>query len=114
MNLLDLVPIVPPSLPGERSSELTSAQRFAAGVASTLLPAINFFIVLLAGFAFSFGVAFVALPLASAAIAYFVARMLAVTVAWAVVLAMGVATFCLIGNGFALAIRGLMQFFHDF
>jgi hypothetical protein len=114
MCLFDLFPIVPPGLPGERSPELTSGQRFTAGVASTVLPTINFVLVLFVGFASHMAVALVAMPLGSAALAYLLCRQLSTPIAWAIVFALGCAAFCLIGNAGALFIHGLAQFFHDF
>jgi hypothetical protein len=66
----DLIPIVPPGMPGESSPERTPGQRFAAGVASTLLPAINFALVLFAGFASQATIVLAVLPLVSAALLY--------------------------------------------
>ena len=114
VDIFDLIPIVPPSLPGERSSELTSAQRFGAGVATSLFPTVNFLVVLLAGFARDFTVALIAMPLGSATAAFVLSRRLATPVAWAIVIAMGCAAACLVGNGFALLLHGMAQFFHDF
>jgi hypothetical protein len=114
MDFLDFIPIVPPNLPGERSPALTPSQRFVAGFGSTLFPIINFLLVLLTGWAFSFAIAFVVMPLVSAGIVFAISRRLATPMAWALVIAMGCATFCLIGNGCALLLHGLAQFFHDF
>jgi hypothetical protein len=114
MNLFDLFPIVPPGLPGERSSALTPGQRFAAGLGSTLLPAINFMLVLFVGFASHATIALAAMPLGSAAVLYVLSRRLSTPIAWAIVLAMGCAAFCLIANASALFLHGLAQFYHDF
>jgi hypothetical protein len=114
MIFFDLFPIVPPGLPGERSPELTSGQRSAAGVASTVLPTINFVLVLFVGFASHATVALAAMPLGSAVLAYLLSRRLSTPIAWAIVLAMGCAAFCLIGNAGALFLHGLAQFFRDF
>lgn len=114
MDFFDLIPIVPPGLPGERSSELTPGQRFVAGVASTLLPATNFVLVLFAAFASHARVALAVMPLGSAALVYLLSRRLSTPIAWAIVFAMGCAAFCFIGNACALLLHGLAQFFHDF
>jgi hypothetical protein len=114
MDFLDLIPIVPPGLPGERSSQLTPSQRFGAGVASTLLPAVNFLLVLLTGFAAHVTTALVLMPLASAGLAYLVGRLLATPVAWALVFALGCGAFCFIGNSGALMLALFLQFFRDF
>jgi hypothetical protein len=83
MDLLDLIPIVPPTLPGERSPELKPAQRFVARAASTALPVISFVLVLCVGFARHIAVALVALPLASAALTFLLSRRVATPIAWA-------------------------------
>jgi hypothetical protein len=114
MSIFDLVPIVPPGLPGERSPELTETQRFGAGFASTLLPTVNFLLVLFTGFAAHVMIALVLLPGASGGIVYAGMRRLATPRAWAIVLAMGCATFCFIGDGCALFLHLLARFFQDF
>ena len=85
MDPFDFIPPLLPSLPGERSPQLTPGQRFAAGVGSTLLPAINFLLVLLAGFARNLAVAFLVMPLASAAAAFLFSRRLGTPLAWGLV-----------------------------
>ena len=51
MDWFDLIPLVPPGLPGERSQDRTLAQQLVAGTASVLLPTINLVLVLFASFA---------------------------------------------------------------
>jgi hypothetical protein len=77
MDLFGLIPIVPPSLPGERSSSLTAAQRFVAGCASGLLPAINFLVVLLVAIAAHPVIALAVMPLASATLVFLLCRRVA-------------------------------------
>jgi hypothetical protein len=113
MDFFDFIPIVPPGMPGD-SPERSPGHQMASGAGSVLLPGINFLVVLLAGFAHSAMVAFVALPVASAAVLYVVARYLSVGVAWSLVLAMFTAGFCFVGNGFAFLFVGLADFFHTF
>jgi hypothetical protein len=114
MDLFDLIPIVPPSLPGERSAALNDTLRFAAGVGSTLLPTIDFLLVLFAGLASPLVVPVVVLPLASGGVTFLVSRLVSTPIAWALVLAMGCAMFCLIGDGCALLLHGLLRFFQEF
>jgi hypothetical protein len=114
MSLFDLIPIVPPGLPGENSADLTPSQRVAAGVASTLLPAVNFALVLFAGFASSATMALAGMPVVSAALVFVLSRRLSIPIAWAIVLGMGCAAFCFIGNACALFLGALAQFFRDF
>jgi hypothetical protein len=113
MDWLDLIPIVPPGLPGEHSADRTPAQRLGTGVATVLLPAINFMLVLLAGFAAHAKVALVAMPLISASLVFLLARRLAISAAWALALAIACAAFCLIGNAGALFLVGLAHLFRD-
>ena len=114
MDLFDFVPLIPPDLPGERSPERSAGHRFTAGIGSTLFPTVNFLLVLFAAFASHITVALAAMPLASGTLLYVLGRRLALTVSWAIALAMGCAAFCVVGNGCALFLRGLMQFFKDF
>lgn len=114
MNLFDFIPIVPPGLPGESSAGRTPGHQLAAGVASTLLPAINFALVLFAGFASHATIALAVMPLVSAALVFALSRRLSIPIAWAIVLGMGCAAFCFCGNACALLLVGLAQFFHDF
>jgi hypothetical protein len=110
----DFIPIVPPGLPGESSPERTPAERLVAGVGSTLLPAINFFLVLLTGFASSAMIAMVVMPLVSGGVVFVLGRRLSVSIAWAMAFGMGCAAFCFIGNGGALFLHALGQFYRDF
>jgi hypothetical protein len=114
MDFFDLIPIVPPGLPGENSPERTPGHRLAAGVASTVLPAINFALVLFAGFASHAMIALVVMPLVSAGLVVVLSRRLSVSIAWAIVLGMGCAAFCFIGNASALFLHALAQFYRDF
>ena len=114
MDPFDFIPVVPPNLPGENAAGKTPGQSFAAGVASTVLPTVNFLLVLFTSFAASFAVALAAMPLASAGLVFVIGRRLSTATAWAVVYALGCAAFCFIGNTCALLLHGLLQFFHDF
>jgi hypothetical protein len=114
-DLSDLIPIVPPSGPGERSSALTPEQRFVAGIGATLLPTLSFLVVLFTGFAAKAVIALAVLPLASATVVFVVSRRLVATpLAWAIVIAMGSAAFCFVADTGALALHLFAQFFHDF
>jgi hypothetical protein len=113
MDLLDLIPIVPPTLPGERSPGLKPAQRFVARAASTALPVISFVLVLFVGFARHIAVALVALPLASAALTFLLSRRVATPIAWAIVIAAGCAAYCFVGSGFALLLHAFATVFQD-
>jgi hypothetical protein len=113
VDLFDFIPIVPPGMPGD-SRERPAGHQFASGVASVLLPAINFVVVLFAGFAQDGTIAFVVMPAVSAAILYVLSRRLSVGVAWALVLAMCCAAFCFVANGCALLLAGLAGFFNAF
>jgi hypothetical protein len=113
MDFFDFIPIVPPGMPGD-SQERPPGHRLASGVGSVLLPAVNFMVVLLAGFAHNATVAFVVLPVISGAILYVLARWLSVGAAWAVALAMFCAAFCFVANGIAFLFVGLAGFYHDF
>ena len=114
MDPFDFIPIVPPNLPGENASGKKPGESFAAGVASTVLPAVNFLLVLFTGFAASFAVALALMPLASASLVFVIGRRLSTATSRVVVYALGCAAFCLIGNACALLLHGLLQFFHDF
>jgi hypothetical protein len=114
MDFFDLIPIFQPGLPGESSSERTPGQRFAASVASTLLPAINFALVLFAGFASHPTIALAVMPLVSAALVFVLSRRLSTPIAWAILLGMGCAAFCFVGNACALFLDALAQFYRDF
>jgi hypothetical protein len=83
-------------------------------VGSTLLPAINFALVLFAGFASQATVALAVMPLVSAGLVFVLSRRLAVPIAWAILLGMGCAAFCFIGNACALFLGALAQFYSDF
>jgi hypothetical protein len=109
--LFDLIPIVPPGL---SSGARTPNHQLAAGVASTLLPAINCALVLFAGFASHATIALAVMPLASAALVFVLSRRLSIPIAAALVLGSGCAAFCFCGNACALLLVGLAQFFHDF
>jgi hypothetical protein len=113
MDFFDLIPIVPPGMPGD-SRERSPGHQIASGAGSALLPAVNFLVVLLAGFAQSAMIAFVVLPVVSAAILYPLARYLSVGVAWSLALAMFCAVFCFVGNGVAFLFVGLADFFQTF
>lgn len=113
MDFFDFIPIVPPSMPGD-SRERPAGHQFASGVGSVLLPAINFFVVLFAGFAHDGRIALVVMPVVSGALLYLLARRLDVGVAWAIALAMFCAAFCFVANGCALLLVGLAGFYHTF
>ena len=113
MDLFDFIPIVPPGMPGD-SRERSPGHQLATGVGSVLLPAVNFTVVLFAGFAHDGKVALVVMPIVSAAILYVVSRALSVTVGWALVLAMCCAAFCFVVNGCALLLVGLAGFYRAF
>jgi hypothetical protein len=113
MDFFDFIPIVPPGMPGD-SRDRPPGHQLAAGVGSVLLPAINFMVVLFAGFAHDGRVALAILPLVSGAVLYALARRLSVGVAWALVLGMCCAAFCFVGNGAALLLAGLAGFFQTF
>jgi hypothetical protein len=114
MDFFDLIPLVPPGLPGEGSPDRKPGQRFVAGVASALLPAINFALVLFAAFASNPTIALAVTPLVSAAVVIGLGRRLSVPLASAIVLGMGCAVFCFVGNACALFLGALTQFFRDF
>jgi hypothetical protein len=59
-------------------------------------------------------VALVVLPVCFALAAFIVARLLSISLAWAIVVAMGCCVFCFAADGGALLLRGLGQFFSDF
>jgi presenilin-like A22 family membrane protease len=113
MDLFDFIPIVPPGMPGE-SRERSPGHQLASGVGSALLPAINFIVVLVAGFAHSATVAFVVLPAVSGALLYVLARRVSVGAAWSIALAMFCAVFCFIANGVAFFFVALGDFWHTF
>jgi hypothetical protein len=113
VDLFDFIPIVPPGMPGD-SRERSPGHQLATGVGSVLLPALNFTVVLFAGFAHDGRIAFGVMPIVSAAILYFLSRALAVTVGWALVLAMCCAAFCFVANGCALLLVGLAGFYRTF
>jgi hypothetical protein len=113
VDLFDFIPIVPPGGPGD-SRDRSPGHQFAAGVGSVLLPAINFAVVLFAGFAHNGTIAFVVMPIVSAAILYVLARRLSVGAGWSLVLAMCCAAFCFVANGCALLLAGLAGFYRTF
>jgi hypothetical protein len=113
VDLFDFIPIVPPGMPGD-ARDRPPGHQFAAGVGSVLLPAINFTVVLFAGFAHDGRIAFVVLPVVSGAILYVLSRALSVGMAWALVLAMCCAAFCFVANGCALLLVGLAGFYRAF
>jgi len=79
-----------------------------------VLPTICFFLVLFTGFAFKPLVALAVLPAVSALVAFVVGRAVALSLPWAIVIALGSGAFCFIADGGALLLHGLMRFFHDF
>ncbi len=113
MDFFDFIPIVPPGMPGD-SRERSAGHQFASGVGSVLLPAVNFFVVLFAGFAQDGRIALVVMPGVSGALLYLLARRLDVGVAWAAVLAMLSAVFCFVGSGCGLFLAGLADFYQTF
>jgi hypothetical protein len=113
VDLFDFIPIVPPGGPGD-SRDRSPGHQLASGVGSVLLPAINFAVVLIADFAHDGTIAFVVMPIVSAAILYMLSRRVAVGVGWALVLAMCCAAFCFVANGCALLLAGLAGFYQTF
>ena len=81
---------------------------------SHLLPAINFFVVLFAGFAQDGRFALLVLPGVSGALLYVLARRVDVGVAWGIALSMFCAVFCFVANGCALFLVGLAGFYQTF
>jgi hypothetical protein len=112
MDWSDLMPIVPPNLPGERSSALTPGQRFLAGIGTTLLPTIGFLLVLLSGFAARAAIALAVIPILNGTLVFVLCRRFATPLAWALLFALGSAAFCLIGDSCALLLRGLARLFN--
>jgi low affinity Fe/Cu permease len=47
-------------------------------------------------------------------VSFVAGRVVSMSIAWAIVLALGSAAFCFIADGGALLLHGLAQFFHDF
>jgi hypothetical protein len=113
MDFFDFIPIVPPGMPGD-SPDRPPGHRLAAGVGSVLLPAINFIVVLFAGFAHNGMIAFVVMPVISGAFLYVLGRWQSVGVGWAIVLAGCCAAFCFVANGVALLLAGLAGFYQTF
>jgi hypothetical protein len=113
MDLFDFIPIAPPGMPGD-SPERPRGHQFAAGVGSVLLPAINFTVVLVAGFAHDGRIAFAVMPVVSGVILYALARRLSVGAAWALALAMCCVALCFVGNGVALLLAALSGFYQTF
>jgi hypothetical protein len=114
VDLFDFIPIVPPGMPGDNSRDRSPGHQLASGVGSVLLPAVNFTIVLAAGFAHDGRIALLVMPLVSGALLFVLARRVAVGVAWALVLAACCAVFCFVANGCALFLAALVQFSRDF
>jgi hypothetical protein len=114
MDIFDFIPIVPPGMPGDNSRERRPGQALASGVGGVLLPAVNFVVVLFAGFAHSGTVALVVMPVVSAAALLVLARWQSVSLAWALVYAMFTAAFCFVANGCALFLVGLAGFYQTF
>jgi hypothetical protein len=83
-------------------------------VGSVLLPIVNGCIVLFAGFAHDGTIALVVMPLASAVLVFALARWLAVSLGWSIVLALGCAVFCFTANLGALLLAALGQFYSAF
>jgi len=113
MDFFDFIPIVPPGMPGD-SQDRPIGHQLASGVGSVVLPAINFFVVLLAGFAHGATVAFLVLPLVSGALLYVFARWQSVGTAWSIALGMLCAVFCFMANGAAFFFVALADFWHTF
>jgi hypothetical protein len=113
MDIFDFIPIVPPGMPGD-SRERSPGSELASGVGAVLLPAVNFVVVLFAGFAHNGTVALLVMPVVSGGLLYALARWRSVGVAWAIVYAMCSAAFCFVANGCALFLVGLLGFFHTF
>ena len=113
MDFFDLVPIVPPGGPGD-SRDRSPSHQLASGVATVLLPTIDFVVVLVAGFAHDGTVALVVIPLLSSAFLFVLARLVSVGVAWSLVLAFYCAAFCFVASGCALFLAAIGQFFHTF
>jgi hypothetical protein len=113
MDFFDFVPIVPPGMPGD-SQERPAGHQLASGVGSVLLPAINFIVVLVAGFAHNATMAFIAMPALSAILLYLLARRVQVGKAWSIVLALFCALFCFVANGVGFFFVALTDFFQTF
>jgi hypothetical protein len=112
MDIFDFIPIVPPGMPGD--SRDRPGSEFASGVGAVLLPAVNFVVVLFAGFAHNGTAALALMPALSAMLLYVLARRQSVGAAWSIVYAMFTAGFCFVANGCALFLVGLLGFFHTF
>jgi hypothetical protein len=113
MDLFDFFPVVPPGGPGD-SRERSPGHQLASGVGSLLFPAVNFIIVLVAGFAHDGRIALVLMPLVSGVLLFVLARRFSVGVGWSLVLALCCAAFCFVASACALFLVGFMQFFRTF
>jgi hypothetical protein len=113
MDLFDLFPVVPPSLPGERSAR-DPLEQVAAGVALGLLPLANAVLVLFTGLKAHAAIALVAMPLGSATLAYLLSRRLSTPMGRSILLGFGCTTACFVGNGCAMLLAALAGFYSTF
>ena len=109
MDLFDLIPLVPPGMPGD-SRDRSPGHQLASGVGSVLLPTINFFVVLFARFAHDGQVALVVMPLVSGLLLFLLARQLSVGTAWSIVLAACCAAFSFVASACALFLVAIVNF----
>jgi hypothetical protein len=113
MDFFDFIPIVPPSLPGERGAR-DPLEQLAAGVATVVLPLVNALLVLFTGLKGHAEIAVIAMPVLSAAIAYLVCRLLDTSAGRSILLGFSCTVACFIGNACALLLAALGSFYSTF
>jgi hypothetical protein len=113
MDLFDLFPIVPPSMPGERSAR-GPEELVAVAVALWLLPLVGVLLVLFTGVKSNGELVLLGLPVGSAALAYVVGRVLSTSAGRSLLVGFGCLVSCFICNACALLLAALIGFYSTF
>lgn len=114
MDLFDLFPIVPPSIPDPTSGERAPGAQLVGALAAIIFPAIDFVLVLFGDLYIDFALAIAALPLFFAAIAGLISQRIGTTTGITVRVTLTCLLMCLVASGAAILLGTLMAFYSDF
>jgi hypothetical protein len=113
MSFLDLLALLPldPGAPSKRRSREENVTGF---VGLTLLPAVDFAIVLFAGLYPHFTASLVALPAAFGAASCVLCRKLGTSTGWTLAVTLGCAALCVAASGLATLLGAVASFYSGF
>jgi hypothetical protein len=114
MHLFDLIPLVPPDLPGSPREDRSLGENVAGAIAMALLPVADFALVLFDGIWSNWTIALAVLPIGFALASGVLARLLGSTVGWTLMVAFGCGVACFIASGIAAMLRVFGSFFSGF